>query len=185
MKAYFGREISEGKVIGLLWDHAPAHSAPSVNEFLEANRDWLVIMMVPGGLTSIMQPCDLVVNKELKALVKRWYSSWRLAELGRMDAEGARGHVKLKMPRADIMKAMVDIVAKINLDAKQMKSVVDCFAKCGFALTSCNRLGVPKQFLASGPSACDCHCTGSGRSVAHGVLYAHGRPRGGGMRRCV
>ena len=100
-------------------------------------------MMIPGGLTSIMQPCDLVVNKELKALAKRWYSAWRLAELERMDAEGARGHVKLKMPRADIMKAMVDIVAKINLDAKQMKSVVDCFVKCGFALTS----SVPDEVL--------------------------------------
>ena len=78
----------------------------------------------------------MVVNKELKALVKRWYSTWRLAELERMDAEGARGHVKLKMPLADIMKAMVDIAVKISSDAKQMKSVVDCFVKCGFALTS-------------------------------------------------
>ena len=37
LKAYFG-EISEGKVIGLLWDHAPAHSAPMVNDFLKRTR---------------------------------------------------------------------------------------------------------------------------------------------------
>ena len=33
------------------------------------------------------------------------------------------------------MAAMVTIVAQLNRDAKQMQIVVDCFDKCGFALT--------------------------------------------------
>ena len=33
------------------------------------------------------------------------------------------------------MTAFVDIVAKVNRDAKMMASIVDCFDKCGFALT--------------------------------------------------
>ena len=53
------------------------------------------------------------------------------------------GHVKLKMPRIDIMDAMVGIVGKINQDGKQMKSIVDCFLKCGFSLTQ----AVPNDVL--------------------------------------
>ena len=34
-----------------------------------------------------------------------------------------------------MMDAMVGIVGKINQDGKQMKSIVDCFLKCGFSLT--------------------------------------------------
>ena len=146
LKLYFEREISQGHVIGLLWDHAPAHSHQFVKDYLAANDGWLVVMMIPGGLTSIMQPCDLVVNKELKALVKRWYSEWRLTELARLDAEGHVGHVKLKMPRIDMMDAMVGIVGKINQDGKQMKSIVDCFLKCGFSLTQ----AVPNDVLEEG-----------------------------------
>ena len=73
----------------------------------------------------------------------RRYSGWRLAELERLDAIGHAGHVKLKMPRGDIMAAMVTIVEQLNRDAKQMQSIVDCFDKCGFALT----LDVPDESL--------------------------------------
>ena len=34
------------------------------------------------------------------------------------------------------MAAMVATVAQLNRDAKQMQSIVGCFDKCGFALTS-------------------------------------------------
>ena len=59
-----------------------------------------------------------------------------MAELDKLDTIGNAGHVKLKMPRGDIMAAMVAIVAQLNRDAKQMQSIVNCFDKCGFALTS-------------------------------------------------
>ena len=52
----------------------------------------------------------------------------------------------LKMPRIDIMDAMVGIVGKINQDGKQMKSIVDCFLKCGFSLTQ----AVPNDVLEEG-----------------------------------
>ena len=41
------------------------------------------------------------------------------------------------------MAAMVEIVVQLNQDAKQMRSIVDCFEKCGFALT----LDVPDESL--------------------------------------
>ena len=41
------------------------------------------------------------------------------------------------------MAAMVTIVEQLNRDAKQMHSIVDCFDKCGFALT----LDVPDKSL--------------------------------------
>lgn len=37
----------------------------------------LVIVVVPKGLTSVMQVCDLVINKLLKQFIKDQYYNWR------------------------------------------------------------------------------------------------------------
>ena len=143
LKSYYAREIAQGEVVGFLWDHAPAHTTPLVEEWLKSNEDWLVVMMIPGGLTSILQPCDLVVNRELKRRIKSWYGEWRLAELEKLGALGDSGHVKLKMPRGDIMTAMVEIIAQLNQNSVEMNAIAECFEKCGFALT----LDVPDEPL--------------------------------------
>ena len=47
------------------------------NNALENDDGWLVIGVIPGGLTSILQPCDLVINADFKRALKQWYSKWR------------------------------------------------------------------------------------------------------------
>ena len=60
----------------------PALRSGRVSEYVEKiNKEGcLVFGFINGGLTSVLQVCDLVANKEFKALIKKAYMKWR-AEL--------------------------------------------------------------------------------------------------------
>jgi len=70
-----------GSVILLIWDHAPAHDSAIVKDFIAAASDWLVVKLIPGGLTSVMQVCDLSCNAPLKRRFKSHYTQWRAEQL--------------------------------------------------------------------------------------------------------
>ena len=38
-----------------------------------AETDWLTVMLIPGGMTSIMQVRDVAANAQLKQLIRKWY----------------------------------------------------------------------------------------------------------------
>ena len=65
----------DGTKIGLIWDHAPAHDSAEVQAFLHENREWLVTGLIPGGMTSILQVCDVAANHDLKVLMRQWYTT--------------------------------------------------------------------------------------------------------------
>ena len=53
-----------------------AHDSAEVSTWLEsldANTDWLIVMLIPGagGMTSIMQVCDVAANAQLKKLIRK------------------------------------------------------------------------------------------------------------------
>ena len=49
---------------------APAHHSGHVSEYIDnrTKEGRLVLGFINGGLTSALQVCDLVINKEFKAL---------------------------------------------------------------------------------------------------------------------
>ena len=88
-----------GKQIGLIWDHAPAHTNSMVNQFLQLASTWLTAVLIPGGLTSVLQVCDLIINKVFKQFARNGYYSWRTRFIKEKKLEGVSGKLKVKIPR--------------------------------------------------------------------------------------
>lgn len=60
----------------LVWDSFRAHLVESVKLALkEANTD---IAVIPGGLTSVMQPLDVSLNKPFKDRLRNMWTSWMI-----------------------------------------------------------------------------------------------------------
>ena len=61
---------------------APAHRSGRVSEYVKkrTKEGRLVLGFINGGLTSVIKVCDLVANKDFRALIKKSYMKWR-AEL--------------------------------------------------------------------------------------------------------
>ena len=83
---------------------------------------------IPGGITSILQPCDLILNSVLKGKMKKWHGSWRVKELKK---HGPKGHVNLKMPREDLVKASIEAIKQMNLSQLRSPIIRVTFQKCG------------------------------------------------------
>ena len=58
----------------LVWDSCATHLTPKVTE--ELNRRNIDQAVIPGGLTSLLQPLDVAVNKPLKDHMKQLWGSW-------------------------------------------------------------------------------------------------------------
>ena len=61
------------KKVGLIWNAATQHSTEKVLNFIAQHVDRLVMTELSGGLTSVIQVCDLVANKLLKQLMHDGY----------------------------------------------------------------------------------------------------------------
>lgn len=81
------QQYEPDKKILLIWDHAPAHDSEEVATYLAEHVDRLVVCLIPGGLTSVLQVCDLACNAQLKTLFKAHYLQWRAGQLRRLQAE--------------------------------------------------------------------------------------------------
>ena len=64
--------VYPGMKVGISWDMAPAHNGAKVKAYVErrTREGQLVLGYINGGLTSVLQICDLVVNKKIKAIIK-------------------------------------------------------------------------------------------------------------------
>ena len=80
-----------------------------------------------------MQPCDLVVNKEIKVEVKKWYARWRIRQIRNAPTDG---HFVLKMPRDEIVAAMEGVFDVLQSAQEAQPTIRNCFRDCGFDLTS-------------------------------------------------
>ena len=71
--------VYPGQIVGLSWDKYPAHASPAVAAVIQQKIDEgrLVVGYIPGGITSVIQVCDLVANKDLKLFIKQDYYKWR------------------------------------------------------------------------------------------------------------
>eukprot|EP00957_Ditylum_brightwellii_P203364 15334311-Ditylum_brightwellii.AAC.1 len=60
-------------------DMAPAHKGGVVGSYIKTEEDEgrIKIEFIDGGLTSILQMCDLTANKQIKAIIKEAYYKWQ------------------------------------------------------------------------------------------------------------
>ena len=80
-----------------------------------------------------MQPCDLVVNKDIKVEVKKWYARWRMRQIRNAPTDG---HFVLKMPRDEIVAAMEEVFDGLQSAQEAQPTIHNCFHDCGFDLAS-------------------------------------------------
>ena len=119
------------KKIGLIWDHAPAHDNERIREFIRTNSDWLTTALIPGGLTSVMQVCDLVINKPLKGHIRTMYYQWRSVETKRLRLTGTTGKINLKIPRDTLIDICERAVKKMNQQQHEKPTIRTNFRKAG------------------------------------------------------
>jgi hypothetical protein len=70
-------ETYPGKKVGLIWDMAGCNTAEQVAKYIENRKDRLIVAQIYGGLTLVLQVCDLVASKLLKQLNKERYYKWK------------------------------------------------------------------------------------------------------------
>ena len=118
-----------GKKIGLIWDHAPAHTNSIVNQFLQLASTWLTAVLIPGGLTSVLQVCDLIINKVFKQFARNGYYSWRTRFIKEKRLEGVSGKLKVKIPRDVLINIIEESIKKMNRLQQQKPTIRSMFQK--------------------------------------------------------
>ena len=61
----------------LVWDSFRAHLSDNVKRILKSSRTDVAV--IPGGMTSLLQPLDVSVNKPFKDNIRQYWNEWMLA----------------------------------------------------------------------------------------------------------
>ena len=88
-------------------------------------------MLIPGGLTSVMQLCDLIVNKLFKQYLRDFYYKWRTAYIRRMRATGVTGKLNIKLPRDEMIRFIEASIRKLNRQQLAKPTIRKTFQKIG------------------------------------------------------
>jgi len=107
-----------GETIGLIWDHAAAHKADDV--LVHAKEIGIVVAFIPAGLTSILQICDLVLNKPLKLAFKKRYGMFKM----RADP-GPGGNYKVD--RDDVLVWLEEAAEEVSKQQRAAKGIASAF----------------------------------------------------------
>lgn len=103
----------------LVWDMFVAHRCDEVKKYAESTRTTLAV--IPGGLTSMLQPLDVCLIKPFKDNVRKYWADWIASDL----PEETKGG-NLKKP--DI--AVIALWVKKAWDAVSPEIVIKSFKKC-------------------------------------------------------
>ncbi|KAL7531804.1 hypothetical protein ACHAWF_003919 [Thalassiosira exigua] len=100
--------IYPGKKVGITLDRAPAHHGGRVMQHIKKRVDEgrLALVDIDGGLTSILQVCDLVANKEIKSLIQKGYLRYRVGYIKaqREKNNDPNERVNVKVPVVKMME---------------------------------------------------------------------------------
>ena len=129
MKIYVNhlRLTFPGKIIGLLFDCTPSHSKSLVqwiNEENEVSNTKIVVEYIDECLTSMYQPCDVMINKPLKSKICSHYYM-HVQELNSKPGE------KLVISREKLMNFIVSLYNDINNEQIYDRTIAESFNKCG------------------------------------------------------
>ena len=115
---------------------APAHKGGRVQDYIamRAAEGRLVYEDIDGGLTSVLQVCDLAANKEVKDLIKRGYLMYRTEFIRDERAKTPNDpdrRVKMKVPIVKMMEIIEDAVKKFNKRQRETESIKRTFISAG------------------------------------------------------
>ena len=130
--------IYPGLKVELSFDMSSAHATSAVKTFIQEKVDkgWLVIGYIPGGITSVIQVCDLVANKDLKQFIKQGSYKWR-TEFIQVTCEnlnlpqGQNDRITLKMPLVDMAEIVEGAIKKFNTEQQGSRTIEAAFQKSG------------------------------------------------------
>ena len=71
-----GDEIKCNSKSLLVWDSFSAHLGDSAKQLLKGNRSTQAV--IPGGLTSLVQPLDFCLNKPFKDCLREKWTQWMI-----------------------------------------------------------------------------------------------------------
>ena len=125
-----------GQKVGISIDMAPCQTKKEVKEYIEKKEveGRLVVGYINGGLTSVLQVCDLVANKEFKAEIKRLYMRFRAeylkAERAKTPDEPMR-RIKIKIQVVKMTEIVEQSVKTFNDKQCGNPSIRNTFKKAG------------------------------------------------------
>ena len=103
----------------LVWDKFSAHLTEGVRKTLDDTKTDIAV--IPGGLTSILQPLDVSLNKPFKDELRKRWTAWMAAESYTLTAGG-----NMRAPPLDTQAHWV----KDSWDAIRVPTIVKSFKKC-------------------------------------------------------
>ena len=128
--------VYPGKKVGVSMDQAPQHKSATVQEYLKKKYDEgrLVVEFIDGGLTSVIQVCDLDANKPLKVNIKRGYLKYRAefikAERAKHPNEPNK-RIQMKVPIEKMMELVEASVKEFNVGQRKTRSIEKTFISAG------------------------------------------------------
>uniref|UniRef100_A0A8C5QK08 HTH CENPB-type domain-containing protein n=1 Tax=Leptobrachium leishanense TaxID=445787 RepID=A0A8C5QK08_9ANUR len=106
----------------LVWDMFRAHTSDDIKQLAKSSQ--VTLAVIPGGLTSVLQPLDVCLNKPFKDRVRKMWHEWMSSGQAQLTKVG-----NLKKPE-------IELIAKWVRDAWEEipeEMVQRAFKKCGIS----------------------------------------------------
>ena len=87
--------------------------------------------LIPGGLTSVIQVCDLIINKTFKQILRYKYYAWRRVYIRQKRAEGVQGKLNIKLPRDEMIGFIETTIKELNRRQLEKPTIRTMFRKVG------------------------------------------------------
>jgi hypothetical protein len=122
-------QLKPGCKVGIIYDKAPSHTN-SLLQWVEEQNDTdpngvkIVVEYVDECLTSIYQPCDVVINSKLKKAIRAIYST-HMCRNHRVAGE------KVKISREHLVEFVEEAYLQINQQQKTDSYIKQSFELCG------------------------------------------------------
>ncbi|CAH2275912.1 Pogo transposable element with KRAB domain, partial [Pelobates cultripes] len=106
----------------VVWDMFRAHTSDDIKKLAKSSQ--VTLAVIPGGLTSVLQPLDVCLNKPFKDRVRKKWHEWMSSGQPRLTKVG------------NLMKPDIELIAKWVRDAWEEipeGMVQRAFKKCGIS----------------------------------------------------
>ena len=121
--------------IGLVWDRCPSHEAEKVSSLLKELEDSrrLFSVIIPGGLTSVLQLGDLILNRPCKNYLRKKFCQFQMNEIEKKRGSGVSGKIVIKITREMLMCWTEDFINMVNSNMEMdiLSTIVPCLTKIG------------------------------------------------------
>lgn len=91
----------------------------------------IVTALIPGGLTSVVQVCDLIINKTFKQILRDHYYAWRRAYIREKRAAGVQGKLNIKLPRDSMIEFIEASIKELNRRQLAKPTIRTMFQRVG------------------------------------------------------